>query len=235
MNKNNPTARWAGLLYLIVIICGTFYLQYIPSTIRSQNKNLSYAENLISSPALLKSGIATEILCWIAFLLLALMFYRLFKPVNQFIAGVMITFAAVQVPIAFLNLSNKLSVLHLIQEGILPNTINTDQALAQIKWALENYQNGNQLNHVFWGLWLLPLGYLVIRSGFLPKFIGFVLITGCFGYLIDFFGSLFNAAYANSALSDYSTLPAGIGEIGICLWLLVAGVKPSRISTVIQN
>jgi len=78
---------------------------------------------------------------------------------------------------------------------------------------------------LFWGLWLLPFGYLVFKSGFLPKLLGIFLMAGCFGYLINFIGGFLIPNYGDLGISRMISLPASIGEIGICLWLLIIGVR----------
>ncbi|AWV99075.1 DUF4386 domain-containing protein [Arcticibacterium luteifluviistationis] len=81
------------------------------------------------------------------------------------------------------------------------------------------------LNSVFWGLWLFPFGYLVFKSGFLPKFLGVFLMLGCLGYLVEFVGRLFIKDYYDTILSDIAGFPSQIGEFGICLWLMIFGTR----------
>ena len=86
--------------------------------------------------------------------------------------------------------------------------------------------------HIFSGLWLFPFGYLVFKSGFLPKILGILLMLGCFGYLINFVGHTLITNYSKIGVSSYIILPASIGEIGICLWLLIIGTKDkNRLTT----
>jgi hypothetical protein len=91
--------------------------------------------------------------------------------------------------------------------------------------ALTTYNHGILLVALFWGLWLLPFGYLVYRSGFLPKILGILLMLGCVGYLINLVGQTLLPHYSQLGISKYISLPASIGEIGTCLWLLIVGVK----------
>src|SRR5258707_123074 len=72
------------------------------------------------------------------------------------------------------------------------------------------------------------LDYLVYKSGFLPKFLGIFLIAGCFGYLIDFTCNFLFTGYNKMTISSFVAIPASIGEIGICLWLLIMGVKKQQ-------
>lgn len=87
---------------------------------------------------------------------------------------------------------------------------------------LKSYNNGIGIVQIFWGLWLFPFGYLVFKSNFLPKFLGILLMIGCFGYLLKFFG---HSLFPNFGIPSFVTLPGSIGEIGICLWLLIMGAK----------
>ena len=133
----------------------------------------------------------------------------------------MVVFALVSVPVSFVNLQHRLGVLNLLDSNVGVNASITKQVML----LLQTYNSGILLVQVFWGLWLLPFGYLVYRSGFLPKVLGVLLMLGCFGYLLSSFGDILAPAFAQSAFSKYITLPASLGEIVICLWLLIKGVK----------
>ena len=90
------------------------------------------------------------------------------------------------------------------------------------------HRNGNLVASIFWGLWLFPFGYLVFKSGFLPKVLGILLMVGCIGYIIDFMGNFFFSNYSKTGISTLMTIPGSLGEIGICLWLLIIGIKVKR-------
>ena len=169
----------------------------------------------------------SELICWVSFLILPLVLYKLLRPVNETFAKLMVILAVVQVPIAFTNLLNKFAVLSLINGSNYLEVFTNGQLHVQVLFYLKLYNQGNLINQIFWGLWLFPFGYLVIRSKFLPKILGFFLMAGCFGYLIDFVGSFLLPHYNETIISSYITLPATIGEIGICLWFLIIGVKTS--------
>jgi hypothetical protein len=99
----------------------------------------------------------------------------------------------------------------------------------------ENYNNGIEISQIFWGLWLLPFGYLVYKSGFLPKLLGVLLMLGCFGYLITFFGGFLFPNYLKTTFSDIVSIPASVGEIGICLWLLIMGTNSLKLRSKIES
>ena len=103
--------------------------------------------------------------------------------------------------------------------------LTAEQIQSQVLLYLEQYDNGMRVIHIFSGLWLFPFGYLVLKSGFLPKVFGILLMLGCFGYLIIFLGNTLVPNFSQLGISSYISLPASLGEIGICLWLLIMGAK----------
>lgn len=229
MNSRKQTARVAGFLYLIVVICGTLYLQYIPSKIKLRGDQSAIVSNLSAAEPLFKIGIICELICWVFFLVLPVFLYKLFKPVHETCAKLMVIFAIVQVPISFINVLNKFAILSLVNDAIYLKVFTINQLNAQLLLYLHLYQHGNFINQIFWGLWLFPLGYLAFKSRFLPKVLGILLMAGCVGYLIDFFGSFLFPGYDQTLVSNYITLPAGLGEIAICFWLMIAGVKDKEL------
>jgi type IV secretory pathway TrbD component len=88
---------------------------------------------------------------------------------------------------------------------------------------LNLYSNGFIIAQVFYSTWLFPLGYLVFKSGFLPKILGILLMADCFGILIWFFQFFL---FPNYEVITYVSFPLGfIAEFGLTLWLLIMGAK----------
>jgi hypothetical protein len=130
---------------------------------------------------------------------------------------------------------NKFSVLTLINKNEYTENIGVSELQAQVMYHLDNYSNGIQISQIFWGLWLFPLGYLVYKSGFLPKLLGILLMAGCFGYLITFFGGFLYSDFNQTIISEIIGKPAPLGEIGICLWLLTMGTNKIKFSRTIVD
>lgn len=225
MTSNQKTARIAGLLYLIVVLTGIFYLMYVPSKLIVWDNAAVTFKNISDSELLFRLGIFSGLICYTAFLLLPLVLYKLFKPVNKVYAILMVVFAVVSVPMSFINLGNEFSVLRLISKADYLKIFQIDILQAQVVLYLHSYNDGNQIISIFSGLWLFPLGYLIFQSGLLPKILGILLMIGCFGYLIDFIGGFIFPGYNKMEISNYVLLPASVGEIGTCLWLLIMGAK----------
>jgi hypothetical protein len=227
MRELNKTARIAGLLYLIIVACGFFYLRYVPSHLIDTDHIAATISKISNFKNVYRMGILVEIISDVVFLALSLALYKLLHHVNKTHAFVMVIFVAFSVLISFVSLQNKLAVLTLINRNEYLTLFTPGYFKAQVLLNLDLYKNGIVIGQIFWGLWLFPLGYLVFKSGFLPKILGIILIIGCFGYLANFAGSFFVAGYREMKIADYMTLPASVGELLICLGLLIMGVKPS--------
>ncbi|TWI85745.1 uncharacterized protein DUF4386 [Lacibacter cauensis] len=224
MNKTR-ISRIAGLIYLIVVVTGIFSLAYVPKVlIHDDNLELTF-KNIMQNEQLFRLGIASSVICYTAFLLLPVALYKLLKQVNEFYAKLMVLLAVTSVPISFYNLYNKFSILSLISISKQGNAQATSEIPDQVMSYLRQYDNGIFILTVFWGLWLLPFGYLVLKSGFLPKVLGILLMLGCFGYLVNFFGNTLSANYTSIGIAKTIRLLPSIAELSVCAWLLIIGAK----------
>lgn len=211
-------ARMAGMLYLIVVATGMFCLAWVPARVGEG------IEAAIAHTDTFRAGIAAFLLMQIAFLLLPLALYRLLADVDRTTAITMVALATVSVPIGLVAVGHRLEALSLLQSA----SINPPE-LMRVAFAasIERYGQALRLASLFWGLWLLPFGWLVLRSGRLPRLLGIFLILGGIGYVARVFGGLW-PGFLESAFARNATLPAAVGEIGSCAWLLVAGVRHRR-------
>ena len=225
MTPINKTARAAGLLYLMLIISGVINLVYIPSKLIVWESASKTFENITNSELLFRIGIVSGIITFLIFLLLPLILYKLLHKVHETYARLMVIFALVSVPISFINILNKFSILSLINTSAYLQGMGELELQTQVMLHLDYYNNGIEISQIFWGLWLFPFGYLVYKSGFLPKLLGILLMAGCFGYLITFFAGFLYSDFNKTILSEIVGYPAPLGEIGICLWLLIIGTN----------
>lgn len=225
MGVNNKTARLAGLLYFMVVILGIYSLLYVPSQLIVWDNPAETAKAIKSSELLFRSEILAGLLCYIFFLLLPFVLYQLFKTTHKTMAVLMVVLAVTSVPISFANMIHKLDILSLLHSSSAMSAFSPEQIAAQVMLSLESYFHGNLVAQAFWGLWLFPFGYLVYKSGFLPKVLGYILMIGSIGYFLDFAGRILLPNYRDFGIADYITIPASIGEIGACLWLMIMGIK----------
>lgn len=223
--RHRSKARTAGVLYLIVVLAGIFSIAYVPSKLFVRDDAAATAANILAQETLYRFGIFAGFVCYTAFLLLPLALYRLLAHVDKRAAVLMVALASVSVPLAFVNLGHKLDVLTLLEGADRFRAFSAEQINAMAMLSLDAYRNGILVSEIFWGLWLLPFGYLVFQSGLLPKLLGVLLMLGCFGYLADVAGTLLVPGYSDSVFAGVVTLPASVGEISTCLWLLIAGAR----------
>ena len=223
--SRKKVARVAGLLYLVVVLTGIFSLAYVPSTLIVRDNASATVHNIITHEIVFRFGIVSGLTCYTFFLVLPLALYKLLSPVDEIYAKLMVALATVSVPISFINILNKFAVLSLISGSRYLNVFPNNQLQAQVMFYLNQYDYGILIVQIFWGLWLFPFGYLVVKSGFLPKVLGILLMLGCVGYLTNFLGHSLFPTYSETGISSFVRLPASLGEIGTCLWLLLMGAK----------
>lgn len=207
--------RIAGMLYLLVVLAGLFCLAYVPSRLGGSFAGAQVHQGLF------RAGIAAFLVMQVAFLLLPLALYRVLADVNRQAAVLMVALAAVSVPIGLTAVTHRLEALSLLD--VASNGV-TDAMKVAFAQCLERYGDGLRIASLFWGLWLLPFGWLVLRSGRIPRVLGLMLVLGGIGYLAQVFGGLL-PGFDESPLIRYVRLPAAVGEIGSCLWLLAFGAR----------
>jgi Domain of unknown function (DUF4386) len=223
------TARIAGSLYLLLAVTGFFSLRYVPSKLIVWDSASKTFHNIVASETLFRLDILTGIIGYTGFLILPFVLYKLLNHINKMFATGMVVLAVVSVLLSYTYLLYKFDVLTLIHASDYLNTFSADQLHTQVLLYLQFYDNGILLASILWGLWLFPFGYLVYKSEFLPKMIGIFLMVGCFGYQIDFLFHYFMAdKYDAMGISNLVRLPGSLGELGICLWLLIVGTREKR-------
>lgn len=217
------TARSAGLLYLILAVCGGFAEFFVRQSLIVRDDAATTVANLVANQGLVRSGIVVELAGQVAFVLLALALYRVLKPVDRRQAVVMVVFVALAVGITCLNMLNQFAAVYLTSGAGHLAAFDASQLQALVLSFLDLHQAGYIIAQVFFGLWLLPLGYLVFRSGFLPRLIGILLMIACAGYLVDV-AIFFLAPGFGMVFSEFTF----VGELALMAWLLVFGVNVRR-------
>lgn len=215
----NRIARVAGILYLIIFCLGIFAELFVRQSLIVPGDAATTVNNIMVSESLFRISLVSDLIRHTFLILLPLVLYQLLKPVGKNIALLMVIFALAGVPIALLNMLNHFAALLLLSGADYLTAFEADQLHAQVMFFLDLYEYGAFIPQ-FLGLWLLPLGYLVFKSGFLPRILGILLMIGCFGYVID---AVLFFLFASSAAT--LSLFAFIGELLFALWLLIKGVN----------
>jgi hypothetical protein len=213
MASEKRRARLAGLLYLIVAACGGFSELYVRSGVKVAGDAAATAGNIAASATLFRVGALTDLVNLVCFLVLGLVLYGLLKPVAAGAARAMLAFNAVSVAVMTANLVNHLAALQAATAG--------DDAQATLFLDLHAY--GYLVAGTFFGLWLLPLGWLLLRSGYAPRALGALVMVGSLGYVADLVIRVLDPA-AGEALGPVAVLPSALAELSLTLWLLVKGL-----------
>src|SRR6266403_640014 len=223
MKSIKRQARFAGLLYLLASIPAPFALIYVPSKLIVSGDVTATANHLRASETLFRLGIASELIGFIIFIFVVLALYRLFKGVNEKHALAMAILLLVSIPISLLNVLNDIAALILVSGADFLSVFETRQLDALAYVFLRLHGQGFVVAQIFWGLWLFPFGILVIRSGFIPRFLGYLLFIAGFGNVASSFTSLLLPPYVD--LVDRFAGLLELGELPIIFWLLIWGAK----------
>ena len=223
MRSIKQQARFAGLLYLLASISAPFALIYVPSKLIVSGDATATANHLRASETLFRLGIGSELIGFIIFIFVVLALYRLFKGVNEKHALAMAILLLVSIPISLLNVLNEIAAVILVSGAHFLSAFERGQLDALAYLFVRLHGQGFVVAQIFWGLWLFPFGILIIRSGFIPRFLGVLLFIAGFGYLASSFTSLLLPSYRH--LVDQFTMVLTAGELPIIFWLLIWGAK----------
>ena len=223
MQSRSRTARLAGFLYLMMGFSGPFSLIYVPRKLIVRGDAAATASNILSSEMLFRAGMVAELFGTVMFILTAVTLYELLNEVNRKQAALMVTFVAISIPISFISVVNELAALTLIRGAYL-SAFTKPQLDAMALFFLGLRTKTILVNQIFWGLWLIPFGWLVFRSGFLPKILGALLVLNGLVYPFVSVMALLSPDSSASALHPLA-IALETGELWIMLWLLIMGAK----------
>jgi hypothetical protein len=223
MQPTTRAARVAGLLYVLMGATAPFTLIYLPRKLIVPGNAAATASNVLASEMLFRIGIVAALISSVAFVFLVMALYRLLSGVNKSHASVMVVLVLVSVAIGFVNEVNNIAALILFRGADFLSVFDKPQLDALGMLFLRLRGQGLVVNEIFWGLWLFPFGLLVMRSGFIPRILGVLLIVNGFAYLVASLTSLLLPAYAG-VVNQLLLIPE-TGELWVMLWLLIKGVR----------
>jgi uncharacterized protein DUF4386 len=219
-------ARIAGGFYLINILTGVFAILFVRSAVLVPGDAAATAANILAHEMRFRLGFAAEIVTCLTNIPLAVIFYNLFKIVNKNLALADVCFTLVGTAIEGVMLVNHFAPLILLTGGGSLSAYTPQQLQAQGYLSLQMMDVGLAIALVFFGFDCLVVGYLILRSTFVPRIIGILLAIEGLGYLINSF-TQFIAPALQARIFPYFMATA-IGEISLTLWLIVFGVNESR-------
>ena len=221
---NKKLARLAGLSYLIVIATGLFAEVFVRQALKVPGDAMASAHNIQASELLYRFGFVADLLNLVCGLPGVLIMYVLFKPVNKYGISLAMFFVIIQTAIVAVNLLNQVSPLLFLGSDQYLTAFQHNQLAALAMHALDLQAQGYGIGLVFFGFYCLLIGYLIFTSTLIPKILGVLYAIAGLGYLINSFTMFLSKDFANP-LFIYLAVPIFIGELSLCLWLLIMGVK----------
>lgn len=200
------------ILYVLWIALGVLGLNYIPSLLIFAEDAAKTADAISQNQMLFRIGVAANVLMNIVFVFAAIFLYKLLSETNRDLAALMVILALIGVPIALLGEAASLMALKQIN---MPD---------QMMNLLGMHDNAYVMAGVFWGAWLFPLGFLVLDSGYFPKFIACAVLVGGLGHLLGAFAKII---VPNLVIAGTICEILTMGELVFALWLIIRGAKLS--------
>ena len=213
-------ARVTGALYLGLAIAGMLGFLAVRPALFADGDPGATASHLIAHASLARVGIVLELAIVTFQALAALWFYRLFRPIDTFAAGAIALFGTINAVMVLCSAAFLASAL----ETALAPGLDAAAVAPHLMYVISNHLWG--VTAVFNGLWLIPMGWLVLRAGWAHRALGWLLILGGIGYLTSAFVT-YSVAGATS-IADVLTLPATVAELWMVGWLLLTGLRPRQ-------
>jgi hypothetical protein len=224
MNSINKLARVAGFLYLIIIFAGGFAEAFVREGLTVSGNAAATAQNILASEQMYRFGFVADLVVLVAGTILSLIFYTLFKPVNRSLSLLALIFSILASAVMALNLVNQLAPLVLLHSPSYLKAFSIEQLQTLSLFFLKLQSQGYGISLLFFAFYFPIIGYLVYKSGFLPRILGVIYTLAGIGYLINSL-AMFLTPQLTVYLFPYVLLPAFIGESSMSLYLIIKGVK----------
>ena len=217
-------ARLAGVLYLIVAIFGGFAHLVVRAQVYVPGDAVATAQSVVTNAGLVRIGVVADLFQATVFLFLGMALYQLLKHVNVSAARAMVILVAIATTIICLNMVFQFAALLVATSGTYVAAFGAAGSSALVLLLLDIQHYGYLIAQIFFGLWLVPLGYLAYRSGMFPRALGVLLVVGGVAYVVDML-ALFLAPAFGEAISSFLMIPPAIAELWMVAYLLVKGVR----------
>lgn len=216
----------AGSLYLTFILTGIFAYFFTRASIIEPGNAALTAQNILNKDFLFRLGIISDLMSMVSFIFLGLILFRLFQTTDRNYSRALLAVALVAGAFQGINILNQFAAQFVLSGSEYLKVFSEQQLQALSLFFLDLHNHGAHIGHLFYGFWLFLLGYLVMKSDLFPgvfgKIFGGILIAGFVGYEVDFLTYfLFPDKY--TLVSSFATIPADLGELSLCVWLIFKG------------
>ena len=222
-------ARIVGFWYLVLVFIGPWRLIIIPNKLFVHDDAAATAANIAAHQTLFQWGIFVDTWGGAVLVFLTLAFWRLFKDVDRYQAQLLvITGGIIPGAIYFLNTVNDAAALILVRGGSWLDAFTEAQRDALAYFFTRLHFQVVVSAEVLWGIWLFPMGILILKSRWFPRVLGWWLFLDGATWIIASFANMFLPAYVDTI--DTWSMPFQFGEIAVTMWFLVMGAKEPKTS-----
>ena len=219
----NAWARWAGVLYFVIIAISLFGEAGIRNTLIVPGDSMATAHNILAAEFLWRVGVAGQYLLLLCAVGLTLAWYVLLRPVSRYLALLLVFFGLISLAVESVGALHLQAVLTALSGGAYLHAADPQQAYAAAYLSVVAHAGAFGLALVFFGVECLIAGYLIRRSGFFPAAIGWLMQLAGLCYLVNSFAMVLSPPL-HAQLFPAILVPSFLGESAFCLWLLIRGV-----------
>ena len=227
MTSPKHLARIAGVLYLLVGIFGGFAEGFVDPKLYVAGDAAATTGNVVANSGLVRMGVVSHLLDAVFFVFLAMTLYILLKHVHKSTARAMLVLVVLATGIITLNAVFLFEGLRVATDSSFSVAFGTAGSNALVLLLLDTQHYGTLAAQVFFGLWLVPLGYLAYISGLFPKWLGIILIVGGICYIVDLLAAFLVPDFG-LRIHTFVVIPCAIAEISMVVYLLAVGVKTPK-------
>lgn len=215
------TARIAGIWYLMMAISGLLGFMMFHTQIFDPESSEKTLANLTDKESLARVRLLFEFGIIVSQALTAVWFYKLFKNINESAAwalGIWGMVNAVAIMISAISMGSAIEIAN-------HSTQSTENKIIIVELLSRLIKDSWGVGSLFFGLWLIPMGYIVTSSKRMPVWLGRTLIIGGAGYLLNV---VLNYTGVGSSWREFLVIPATIGEFWMIGYLLIFGIRPEK-------
>jgi len=234
MISNKNLGRIAGLCYLIVIATGLFSEVFVRQELRVSNDALTTAHNIKNNEMLFRFGFVADLINFVIGIPTVLIIYHFFKKSNKILLQVALSLVIIQTAIIAVNLLNQISPLLLLSNDTYLNTFQYSQLATLSLLSLNIQSQGYAIGLVFFGFYCILIGFVIYKTNAIPRIIGVLYAIAGLCYLINSFTMFLSKGFSNP-MFIYLAIPIFIGELSVCLWLLIKGIDTSKLESKIES
>jgi hypothetical protein len=229
MTSPKRLARFAGLLYLLNGVFSGFAFGYVLTKVYVAGHAATTAANVVANSGLVRIGVVADLFQGTEWVFLAMALYILLKHVHQNAARAMVVLVAVGAAIVCLNDVFQFESVRVATDSSYATAFGAAGSSALVLLLLEIHHYGFLVAQIFFGLWLVPLGYLAYKSAMFPKVLGGALIVAGALYLVGLLAVFLVPDFAlGEKINTFITLPSAVAELSMVGYLLVVCVKTPK-------